>query len=152
MAVPATILLSDLAATQALAANIAPLLRKGDILALEGDLGVGKTAFARALLEALGVSGDVPSPTFTLLQTYEANGLLISHFDLYRLKSTNELDELGWDDALADGAVLIEWPERAGDRLPSRRLKLTFTLAPDGTRSCTLDKGVYWSERLAFKG
>jgi tRNA threonylcarbamoyl adenosine modification protein YjeE len=94
---PANVVLADLAATQALAAAIEPHLRVGDLLALRGDLGAGKTEFARALLRARGVTGDVPSPTFTLLQTYETPGLLISHFDLYRLKSSDELEELGWD-------------------------------------------------------
>ena len=141
-------LLPDIEATRALAAQIAPHLRKGDMVALIGDLGVGKTEFARALLHSLGVLGDVPSPTFTLLQTYENNGLFISHFDLYRLNSAEELDELGWDDALADGLVLTEWPERAGDRLPSSRLVLNFKLTPDGTRSCAIEKRGSWQQRL----
>ncbi len=144
---PATATLPDLAATQALAAALAPHLRKGDVVALTGDLGVGKTEFARAVLRALGVSGDVPSPTFTLLQSYESNGLLISHFDLYRLKSADELDELGWDDALADGVVLVEWAERAGERMPANNLTLHFTLEPDGTRRCVTKKNRNWVER-----
>ncbi len=130
--------LPDLAATEALAREIAPTLKKGDVIALYGDLGAGKTTFARALLHALGVTGDVPSPTFTLVQTYEINGLLISHFDLYRLKSSDELDELGWDDALHDGAAIVEWPERTGSRLPARHKEMHFMLDAAGARSLTV--------------
>ena len=140
--------LPDLLATEALAAIIAPHLRQGDVVALTGDLGVGKTAFARALLQAMGVKGDVPSPTFTLVQTYEVKGLSVAHFDLYRLKAADELDELGWDDALTDGVTLVEWPERAGGRLPTNRLTLSFTLAPDGARNCAVEKGGNWLQRL----
>jgi len=139
--------LPDLSATQNLAASLAPLLHSGDVIALTGDLGVGKTEFARALLRALGVSSDIPSPTFTLVQSYETNGLVIAHFDLYRLKTADELDELGWDDALADGMVVVEWPERAGKRLPTDRLSLHFTLTTDGTRHCTIKKFGNWLER-----
>lgn len=130
--------LPDLMATQALARQIAPTLKKGSIVALKGPLGAGKTEFARALLRELGIEGDVPSPTFTLLQTYETRELLISHFDLYRLKSSAELDELGWDDALADGVTLVEWPERAEERLPSDCLTLSFVLSKEEGRSCSI--------------
>jgi len=140
--------LPNLDATEALAGLIAPHLRAGDMLALTGDLGVGKTAFARALLHVMGITGDVPSPTFTLVQTYETKDLLISHFDLYRLKSPDELDELGWDDALVDGVTLVEWPERAANRLPEDRLVLNFTLASDGTRNCQIEKKGNWAKRL----
>jgi len=139
--------LPDLEATQKLAVSIAPHLRRGDVLALQGELGAGKTEFARLLLRALGVMGDVPSPTFTLVQTYEAKDLLISHFDLYRLKSSHELEELGWEDALSDGLSLVEWPERATGRLPEDRLVLTFSLA-DGKRNCHIEKCGHWAARL----
>lgn len=132
--------LPDLAATQALAAKIAATLRKGDIVALSGDLGAGKTEFARALLRSLGVTGDVPSPTFTLLQTYECGDLLISHFDLYRLQGPEELEEIGWQDALADGVVIVEWPERAGPYLPPKKLALHFDMDAAGIRSCIIEK------------
>ncbi|MGB9153105.1 MAG: tRNA (adenosine(37)-N6)-threonylcarbamoyltransferase complex ATPase subunit type 1 TsaE [Alphaproteobacteria bacterium] len=142
--------LPDLDALPKLAKLIAPHLRAGDMLALTGDLGTGKTSFARALLQLLGVSGDIPSPTFTLVQTYEASGLLISHFDLYRLKSSAELDELGWDDALADGVTLVEWPERAEGRLPADRLVLNFSILPSGARQCVIEPQGNWRTRLAF--
>lgn len=87
---------------------------------LEGDLGAGKSIFARALIRSLTGDPDltVPSPTFTLLQQYETSDFPIWHYDLYRLKDTSELDELSWDDALSEGIVLIEWPERLYDRKP----------------------------------
>ncbi len=118
--------LSDLAATEKLAARIAPFLRRGDMVALHGVLGSGKTTFVRALLQALGINDDVPSPTFTLVQNYDTPGLTVYHFDLYRLKSAAELEELGWDDALSDGLVLVEWPKRAENHLPADRLALHF--------------------------
>lgn len=140
--------LPSLEALAALAQSLAPHLRRGDVLALRGDLGTGKSTFARALLQILGVTGDVPSPTFTLVQTYELKSLLISHFDLYRLKSSDELDELGWDDALADTLTIVEWPERAESRLPQNRLDLHFTHSTDGTRHCHIDKKGSWAQRL----
>lgn len=131
-------ILPDLFATQALAARIALDLRAGDVLALSGDLGVGKTEFARAMLWALGVTDDVPSPTFTLIQRYEVNGFVISHFDLYRLSSSDELDELGWDDACAEGVCIVEWPERAQGRLPPNAIHIRLTRDADGTRHCEI--------------
>ncbi|HEY8964484.1 MAG TPA: tRNA (adenosine(37)-N6)-threonylcarbamoyltransferase complex ATPase subunit type 1 TsaE, partial [Alphaproteobacteria bacterium] len=103
------------------AAEIAPFLKGGGLVTLNGDLGMGKTAFARALIRHLTNAGeDVPSPTYTLLQTYNAPNMSIWHFDLYRLKSPDEVYELGWEDAVAPGnLVLIEWPERIEDLLPS---------------------------------
>ena len=105
--------LPDLAATAALGARIAAVLQAGDLVALGGDLGAGKTTLARAILTALGVAENVPSPTFTLVQSYDTPRLRVSHYDLYRLKSEAEMQELGLDEALEDGAALVEWPERA---------------------------------------
>ena len=105
--------LADLAATAALGARIAAVLGPGDLVALSGDLGAGKTTLARAILAALGVGENVPSPTFTLVQSYDTPRLKVSHFDLYRLKRPGEIAELGLDEALEDGAALVEWPERA---------------------------------------
>jgi tRNA threonylcarbamoyl adenosine modification protein YjeE len=109
--------LPDLDATQRLGAKIASGLKCGDAVALWGDLGAGKTTLARAILVALGVREDVPSPTFTLVQRYDTDPA-IAHYDLYRLRSTREMDELGLEDALEQGAVLVEWPERAPEALP----------------------------------
>ena len=104
--------LKDEAATAELGARIAAALAPGDVVALSGELGAGKTALARAILRKLGVQGHVPSPSFTLVQAYETPGLLVHHFDFYRIDRASELSELGLEDALEGGAVLIEWPER----------------------------------------
>ena len=140
--------LPDLAATESLAQKLIPLLRRGDVLALQGDLGAGKTTFARALVRAFGIQGDVPSPTFTLVQLYETATFPLYHFDLYRLKDPSELDELGWDDALADGVTLIEWPEHAGSRLTEDRLTLSFAAHGKDGRQCTLTGPEHWIQRL----
>lgn len=120
--------LPDLAATARLAGRIAPRLGRGDAVALWGDLGAGKTTLARGILRALGVTEDVPSPTFTLVQTYETAALSVAHYDLYRLKSPRELFELGFAEALDDGAALIEWPERAPEHLPDDALHLRLRI------------------------
>jgi tRNA threonylcarbamoyl adenosine modification protein YjeE len=126
--------LPDIAATERLAEDVALILRKGDLVALSGDLGAGKTSFARALIRAFldDLSVEVPSPTFTLVQTYDGARASIAHFDLYRLSSGDELDEIGLDDALDNGIVLVEWPDRAGTRLPEDRLELSFAIAGEG--------------------
>jgi tRNA threonylcarbamoyladenosine biosynthesis protein TsaE len=122
--------LPDEAATADLARGLGAVLKAGDVVALRGDLGAGKTSFARALIRSLsgadGADRDVPSPTFTLVQSYETPVARIHHFDLYRIAAPDELIEIGWDDALADGIVLVEWPDRAGALLPAKRLDLTF--------------------------
>ncbi|HXM00319.1 MAG TPA: tRNA (adenosine(37)-N6)-threonylcarbamoyltransferase complex ATPase subunit type 1 TsaE [Rhizomicrobium sp.] len=143
-----TIDLPNMAATDALGARIAHVLRAGDTLALDGDLGAGKTALARAILVALGVSETVPSPTFTLVQHYETARLTVSHFDLYRIKSESELDELGFDDALADGAVLIEWPERAPHRIPHDALHVHMAATGESARRVTLRGPQRWAVLL----
>jgi len=123
--------LADEAATARLGEDLAMALRAGDAIALKGDLGAGKSTLARALIRALADDAglEVPSPTFTLVQSYETR-VPVHHFDLYRLSSPDELDELGLDDALLQGAALIEWPERTGDRLPAT--VLTVELAEQG--------------------
>ena len=137
-----TVALPDLAATAALGAAIAGQLTVGDTVLLRGDLGSGKTTLARAILATLGVDETVPSPTFTLVQTYQTARFPISHFDLYRLKRPSELDELGLEEALDDGAALIEWPERAEDRLPSDAL--TVHLDADHERRATIAGPARW--------
>lgn len=122
--------LADETATQALAPLVATLARAGSLVTLSGDLGAGKTTFARALIRH--VTGDpdleVPSPTFTLMQVYGDGPYPIVHADLYRIRDPRELTELGWDEA-GDGALLIvEWADRAGDALPANRLDIAFTL------------------------
>ncbi|TNB48774.1 tRNA (adenosine(37)-N6)-threonylcarbamoyltransferase complex ATPase subunit type 1 TsaE [Martelella lutilitoris] len=127
--------LADEDATVALARALAPLLQTGDCLALSGDLGMGKSTFARALIRARMEEPEleVPSPTFTLVQFYDGAPPLY-HFDLYRLADPDELIELGFDEALEDGISLIEWPERGGDMLPDDVLTLSLEEEGDGRR------------------
>ena len=129
--------LPDLPATVQLGGAIAARLQAGDCVALWGDLGAGKTTLARSILQALGVTEDVPSPTFTIVQRYDTPRLVVNHYDLYRLKTAREMDELGFDEALEDGAVLVEWPERAPERLPPDALHVRLSLM-DGTRTAKL--------------
>ncbi len=121
---PALVLVAEL---------IALKVRSGDLIALRGDLGAGKTTFARALIRAfLGdTAAEVPSPTFPLVQIYEAPRVTVAHFDLYRLTGPDDLDEIGFDDAVANGLAIVEWPERAADRLPVDRIEITFDLGRD---------------------
>ena len=146
----AEIALADRAATRRLARRIAPLLRTGDVVALGGDLGAGKTTLVRDLIEALaGAPLEVPSPTFTLVQTYEVGGLAVWHFDLYRITRPEEIIELGLDDALADGVALFEWPERLGPFLPADRLDVTLAhgAAPEA-RIATIEAHGSWCARF----
>ena len=126
--------LADEAATVDLARQIADVLRAEDLVTLSGDLGAGKTTFARALLRRLTQDPglEVPSPTFTLMQVYETSEYPVVHADLYRIKSPEELAELGWDEASLGALVIVEWPERAGAILPEDRLDIAFHL--DGER------------------
>lgn len=127
-----TVALENEDATQRCAVEIANALEPGDMVTLSGDLGAGKTAFARALIRHLAGDPDiaVPSPTFTLMQVYELPRLTLAHADLYRLSGPDELAELGLDEIAATGVVLMEWPDRAGDGLPPDRIDIAFTLSP----------------------
>jgi tRNA threonylcarbamoyl adenosine modification protein YjeE len=118
-----------------LAEIVAAIAQRGDLIALEGDLGAGKSTFARALIRRLAANPheDVPSPTFTLVQSYETPRLAVSHLDLYRLDDPHEVDELGIEHALERGIALVEWPERGGDRLPQSRLTIRLTDAVSDT-------------------
>jgi tRNA threonylcarbamoyl adenosine modification protein YjeE len=140
-----SVALPDMAATQALGTRIAAGLEAGDAVALEGDLGAGKTTLARAILRAAGVTEDVPSPTFTLVQLYETPHLVVRHYDLYRIESPGEIDELGLDDALGEGAVLIEWPERAEGRLPAEMLHVALTATGPGWRTALVSGPAKWA-------
>ena len=127
-----TLELKDESATASLAQVLARQALTGDVYALFGDLGAGKTSFARAFINALpGETEDVPSPSFTLVQTYRRGPLEVWHVDLYRLSGPEETLELGLEEALAKAVTLIEWPERLGAWLPETRLDLTFDYAPD---------------------
>ena len=140
--------LPDLNATGQLARDLIPFLQQGGVVALQGDLGAGKTTFARALLQVLGVEGDIPSPTFTLVQTYDVQHLSVFHFDLYRLKSGADLEELGWEDALSGGLALIEWPERATGYMPEDYLVLRLSLTEARERICVLEPQGSWVDRM----
>ena len=147
--------LPDLTATAALGRRLASLLRRGDVVALKGGLGAGKTTLAREIIAALSAEvTEVPSPTFTLVQTYPVQLLdgpaELWHFDLYRLDRADQVDELGLDEALAGAVSLIEWPELIERRLPRDRvLSIALTIGADGARSVTLSGGKNWSDRLA---
>lgn len=138
----------DLVKLDMLASRLALLLKPGDVIALSGPLGAGKTTFARALIARLGGESEVPSPTFALMQRYETPRLTLTHCDFYRLQPS-ELDELGLDDALSEGVVLIEWPERAADWLPDDRLEVAMeeTATPLARRIVLTGQGS-WRERL----
>ena len=138
--------LPDLDATARLGARIAGGLKLGDAVALWGELGAGKTTLARAILQALGVTEDVPSPTFTLVQSYDTRPP-VAHFDLYRLKHAREMQELGFEDALDNGAVLVEWPERAPEALPPEALHVRLGLQ-DGARLARLTGPARWESLM----
>jgi len=140
--------LPTLEATADLARSLAPLLRSGDVIALHGGLGAGKTTLSRALIEALiGRETDVPSPTYTLVQTYDGPDFPIFHMDLYRLETADEVFELGWDET-QDGLALIEWPDRAGVHLPEWRLDLTLEILGDTRKAILEPRGEDWQTRL----
>jgi tRNA threonylcarbamoyladenosine biosynthesis protein TsaE len=141
-----TVSLPNLAATEALARRIAELLQIGDAVLLEGPLGAGKSALARALLRALlsDPALEVPSPSYTLVQLYDAPIGPVHHFDLWRLDGPAAVAELGWDDA-RDGVVIVEWPDRLGVLRPDEALTVTLALGDGDARRATLTG---WPGRL----
>jgi tRNA threonylcarbamoyladenosine biosynthesis protein TsaE len=142
--------LPDEAATAALAARVAVLARPGDVIALKGELGAGKTSFARAFIRARGGVEAVPSPTFTLVQVYEQGGVPIWHIDGYRLRDPEEAWELDIEDAFHEGVSLIEWPERLGPLVPAHRLEITLSAGTIATaRRAAIDAPREWAARLA---
>lgn len=140
-------ILADPAATEAVGASLAPLVRAGDVIALSGELGAGKTSLARGLLAALGLQGEAPSPSFAIVQPYAPPEvrLPVLHVDLYRITDPAELEELGLDEAQNDSVLLIEWPERAGGRW-SDALRLTLIEQGEGRR-LTADVPAAWEGR-----
>lgn len=143
-------------ATDAFARALAPDLRAGDVLLLEGPVGAGKTAFARALIHALRARAglrpeDVPSPTFTLVQTYDTGSFETWHADLYRLTDPAEVAELGLTEAFADALCLVEWPDRLGRVAPPKAARLTFALhGPDERRVLEIEAQGDLRDRLAL--
>jgi tRNA threonylcarbamoyladenosine biosynthesis protein TsaE len=147
-----TLELADEQATAGLAARVAARARAGDVVALAGPLGAGKTSFARAFIRARGDGAEeVPSPTFTLVQVYPCgDGPAVWHFDLYRLKDPEEAWELGIEDAFGEAISLIEWPERLGALLPAEHLNLALAFGADAdARVASLGATSSWAARLA---
>ena len=132
--------IADEAAMQSLGRELAELLPAGTLVSLSGELGAGKSVLVRAIIHTLGYTGRVKSPTYTLIETYEAPGpsgkiIHIAHLDLYRLEDPAELDYLGFDDVLKDHElVLIEWPEKGGERVPRSDLQVSITYAAENGR------------------
>lgn len=145
-----TLDLPDLAAMEAFGARIARQLRAGDVVALSGGLGAGKTTLARAIIAALGYQGEVPSPTFTLVQTYDPPlvGLPLVHADFYRLEYAEEAEQLGLDDYREGAALLAEWPEKAGGfEHEPQCLSIALEIAGEGRRAI-VEGGADWLGRL----
>jgi len=142
--------LRDEAATARLAEDVAAVLRPGDLVALSGEVGAGKTSFARALIRALAADPnlEVPSPTFPIRIDHALARFPVVHADLYRLRGAEELDEIGLEEALNGAAVLVEWPESLPQELAANRLDVSLELAPPGRRAELLGRGS-WPERLA---
>lgn len=131
-----TLDLPDADATEALGRRLAPLARAGDVVLLEGPIGAGKSCLARAFIRArLGREEEVPSPSFTLVQVYEADGVDIWHADLYRLTHPDEVWELGLDDAFSTAICLVEWPDRLGAHVPPQALRIRLDAAGEGRRA-----------------
>lgn len=139
-------ILADEEATGRAGAALAAVLRPGDVIALSGPLGVGKTALARGLIRALGHQGEVPSPSFALVQPYDELDPPIWHVDLYRIEEAAEIDELGLD-AAEEGVLVVEWPDRAGDRAWPDALRLTLEFGQDGDRNLTAGVPPAWEGR-----
>ena len=137
-----------MAATQALAARLAPLARPGDVIGLVGPLGAGKTTFAKAFIATLGGDDHVPSPTWSLVECYPTDFGEIWHFDLHRLERAEDIWELGLEEALSDGISLIEWPDLIAHLLPPARLTLRLQHAGD-QRAALLEPDPTWQPRLA---
>jgi tRNA threonylcarbamoyladenosine biosynthesis protein TsaE len=155
---PATLVLPDEAATEALGRALAAVLEAPLAVLLRGMLGAGKTSLARALIRAAGATAgrpvaEVPSPTFTLVQTYTLGPRRVWHFDLYRLTAPEEIVELGWEEALAE-IVLVEWPERLGDHLPPDRIEIDLSVEGSGrhARLAGFGRGEAALARLALQG
>jgi tRNA threonylcarbamoyladenosine biosynthesis protein TsaE len=139
------------AETDALGRRIGPLLRVGDVVALYGELGAGKTSLARGMLRGLGFAGEVASPTFPIVLPYDSLPIPVRHVDLYRIEGSEALEELGLDEALEDGALIVEWPERLGERLWPHALRLTLRREGEGARALTAEVPAAWGSRWPLR-
>ena len=138
-------------ATEALGLRLARELRAGDVVALFGELGAGKTTLARGILAGLGHEGEVASPTFPIVIPYESLAIPAWHVDLYRIEDPAELDELALDEALEDGALIVEWPERLGGALWPHSLRLTLRREGEGARALTAEVPAAWEKRWPLR-
>lgn len=138
--------LNDEAATLAAGEMLARLVRPGDVITLSGDLGAGKTTLVRGLLKALGHAGEVPSPSFAIVQPYEEIEPPVWHADLYRLQDPSELAELGLD-SLGDSVLIVEWPERTGQHDWPEALRLALEITSPGRRRLTAQVPAAWEDR-----
>lgn len=146
-------ILRNAEATDAAGRLLAPCLNPGDVIALSGDLGAGKTSLARGIIAGLGFMGEVPSPSFSLVIPYAPPlvRLPVWHVDLYRLDDVAEAEELGLDDALWDSALIVEWPERLGDKLWPEALRVSLSDDRDGGRRLTVSVPPSWEARCPFQ-
>jgi tRNA threonylcarbamoyladenosine biosynthesis protein TsaE len=133
--------------TEALGRYLAAQLQIGDVIGLSGPLGVGKTALARAMIHALGHEGEVPSPSFAIVQPYEALDPPLWHVDLYRIEHLDEMVELGLETVLTEGVMIVEWPERAGETAWPDALRLSLDFAQNGARRLTAVAPAAWETR-----
>jgi tRNA threonylcarbamoyladenosine biosynthesis protein TsaE len=138
------------AETAASGAALARAAKAGDVITLSGPLGVGKTALARGFIGGLGHDGEVPSPSFAIVQPYEDVDPPVWHVDLYRIEDASEIEELGLD-AAADAVLLVEWPERAGERAWRDALRLSLEFAQDGARILTAEVPPSWEGRCPLR-
>lgn len=138
--------------SHALGVQLAELARPGDVIALSGELGAGKTSIARGLLAALGLEGEAPSPSFAIVQPYAPPEVRfpVLHVDLYRIENPDEAEELGLDDARHDSLLIVEWPERFGDAAWGDALWLSLEVTPDGARELTARVPAPWRDRWSL--
>lgn len=141
--------LADEQATLDVGRKLGALLRAGDKIALRGTLGAGKTTLARGILEGLGFGEEVPSPTFAIVQPYEPpeTRIPVAHVDLYRIEDAEEIPELGLEDALIDGAMIAEWPDRMPDSFWTDALNIELEITGEGIRRLTWTAGDAWKDR-----
>jgi len=146
-------IISSEAELVALGQRLAPKMKAGDMIALSGTLGAGKTTFARGIMRGLGFMDEVPSPSFAIVQQYEPPEVRmpVSHVDFYRIEDPDEIRELGLDDALLDGAILAEWPDRMPDEFWSDALQIEIKIETDDSRRLTWRAGPAWKDRWPLK-